>query len=69
MGSADFWAFDRMRRGPLREECETIEEVIEPDLIQQSYLQRTQRGRIATLAAYRRLGVAPPSRGVEMFGV
>jgi Holliday junction DNA helicase RuvB len=28
-------------------------------LIQQGYLQRTPRGRIATLAAYRHLGVAP----------
>ncbi|MFZ3129462.1 MAG: Holliday junction branch migration DNA helicase RuvB [Rhodoferax sp.] len=42
------------------EERETIEDVIEPYLIQQGYLQRTPRGRIATLAAYRHLGVAPP---------
>jgi hypothetical protein len=35
----------------------TIEDVIEPYLIQQGYLQRTPRGRIATLAAYRHLGV------------
>jgi Holliday junction DNA helicase RuvB len=41
------------------EERETIEDVIEPYLIQQGYLQRTPRGRIATLAAYRHLGVAP----------
>jgi len=34
--------------------------VIEPYLIQQGYLQRTPRGRIATAAAYRHLGVAPP---------
>jgi len=43
------------------EERETIEDVIEPYLIQQGYLQRTPRGRIATLAAYRHLGVVPPS--------
>jgi Holliday junction DNA helicase RuvB len=43
------------------EERDTIEDVIEPFLIQQGYLQRTPRGRIATLAAYRHLGVAPPS--------
>ena len=43
------------------EERETIEDVIEPYLIQQGYLQRTPRGRIATLAAYRHLGVAPPA--------
>jgi Holliday junction DNA helicase RuvB len=43
------------------EERETIEDVIEPYLIQQGYLQRTPRGRIATLAAYRHLGVVPPT--------
>jgi Holliday junction DNA helicase RuvB len=42
------------------EERETIEDVIEPYLIQQGYLQRTPRGRVATLAAYRHLGVEPP---------
>ncbi|MDD2712618.1 MAG: Holliday junction branch migration DNA helicase RuvB [Simplicispira sp.] len=45
------------------EEAGTIEDVIEPYLIQQGYVQRTQRGRIATLAAYRHLGVAPPQAG------
>jgi holliday junction DNA helicase RuvB len=44
------------------EEAGTIEDVIEPYLIQQGYLQRTPRGRVATLAAYRHLGVAPPQR-------
>jgi holliday junction DNA helicase RuvB len=44
------------------EDRETIEDVIEPYLIQQGYLQRTPRGRVATLAAYRHLGVAPPKR-------
>ncbi|HEY8358800.1 MAG TPA: Holliday junction branch migration DNA helicase RuvB, partial [Ramlibacter sp.] len=42
------------------EERDTIEDVIEPYLIQQGYLQRTPRGRIATMAAYRHLGVVPP---------
>jgi len=42
------------------EEPGTIEDVIEPYLIQQGYLQRTPRGRIATHAAYRHLGVTPP---------
>ena len=41
------------------EEPGTIEDVIEPFLIMQGFLQRTPRGRIATLAAYRHLGVAP----------
>ncbi len=51
------------------EEPGTIEDVIEPYLIQQGYLQRTPRGRIATLAAYRHLGVAPPAgAGGGLFG-
>ncbi len=49
------------------EERETIEDVIEPYLIQQGYLQRTPRGRIATLAAYRHLGVTPPKSEPELF--
>jgi holliday junction DNA helicase RuvB len=48
------------------EEPGTIEDVIEPYLIQQGYLQRTPRGRIATLAAYRHLGVAPPAGSSEL---
>src|SRR5690349_21419143 len=50
------------------EERDTIEDVIEPYLIQQGYLQRTPRGRIATLAAFRHLGVAPPKNDGELFG-
>jgi Holliday junction DNA helicase RuvB len=50
------------------EERDTIEDVIEPYLIQQGFLQRTPRGRIATLAAYRHLGVAPPQAAGELFG-
>ena len=42
------------------EERDTIEDVIEPYLIQQGFLQRTPRGRIATMAAYRHLGLAAP---------
>jgi Holliday junction DNA helicase RuvB len=51
------------------EERETIEDVIEPYLIQQGYLQRTPRGRIATLAAYRHLGVTPPKISDGLFEV
>jgi len=43
------------------EERDTIEDVLEPFLIQQGYLQRTQRGRIATPLAYRHLGLAQAS--------
>ncbi|MDH3209168.1 MAG: Holliday junction branch migration DNA helicase RuvB [Burkholderiaceae bacterium] len=49
------------------EEAGTIEDVIEPFLIQQGFLQRTPRGRIATLAAYRHLGVTAPRQGGELF--
>jgi len=49
------------------EERDTIEDVIEPYLIQQGYLQRTPRGRVATLAAYRHLGAAPPQRASDLF--
>jgi holliday junction DNA helicase RuvB len=49
------------------EERDTIEDVIEPYLIQQGYLQRTPRGRIATLAAYRHLGVLPSKNSAELF--
>ena len=49
------------------EESGTIEDVLEPYLIQQGYLQRTPRGRIATLAAFRHLGVAPPASAGALF--
>ena len=49
------------------EEAGTIEDVIEPYLIQQGYLQRTPRGRVATLAAWRHLGLAPPARADDLF--
>ncbi|MCY4746280.1 Holliday junction branch migration DNA helicase RuvB [Pelomonas sp. UHG3] len=52
------------------EEAGTIEDVIEPYLIQQGFLQRTPRGRVATLAAYRHLGLTPPGNkaGPGLFG-
>jgi Holliday junction DNA helicase RuvB len=51
------------------EERDTIEDVLEPFLIQQGYLQRTQRGRIATPLAYRHFGLvqASPQTGGELF--
>ncbi len=42
------------------EPTETVEEVIEPFLIQQGLLLRTPRGRVATRAAWQHLGLAPP---------
>jgi len=54
------------------EEPGTIEDVIEPYLIQQGYIQRTPRGRVATTAAYRHLGLAAPAgrsgSGGDLFG-
>ena len=47
------------------EESGTIEDVIEPYLIQQGYLQRTPRGRIATAAAWRHLGLVQPVRAAD----
>ena len=43
------------------EERDTIEDVLEPYLIQQGYLQRTSRGRVATRQAYEHFGLTPPS--------
>ena len=40
---------------------DTIEDVLEPFLIQQGFLQRTPRGRIATAAIYRHFGLAAPT--------
>ena len=42
------------------EERDTIEDVLEPYLIQQGYLHRTPRGRIASPSAYRHFGLATP---------
>ena len=49
------------------EEPGTIEDVIEPYLIQQGFLQRTPRGRVATQAAWRHLGLVPPSTRGDLF--
>lgn len=45
------------------EESETVEDVYEPFLVQIGFLQRTSTGRKATPAAYKHLGIAPPSGG------
>src|SRR6188508_3322728 len=49
------------------EERDTIEDVLEPYLIQQGFLQRTSRGRVATALAYRHFGLATPSGGADLF--
>jgi Holliday junction DNA helicase RuvB len=44
------------------EERGTIEDVLEPYLIQQGYLMRTPRGRVATARAYRHFGLPEPAQ-------
>ena len=45
----------------------TLEEVYEPFLIQQGFLERTPRGRCATPLAYHRFGIKPPSSQAALF--
>lgn len=47
------------------EEPETIEEVVEPFLLQRGLVTRTPRGRVATVGAYEHLGVNPPAGADE----
>ena len=47
------------------EDAATIEEVHEPFLIMQGYLQRTPRGRMAMPSAYLKIGAPPPPRPDE----
>jgi Holliday junction DNA helicase RuvB len=49
------------------EERDTIEDVLEPFLIQQGFLQRTSRGRVATALAYRHFGLASPGANPDLF--
>jgi Holliday junction DNA helicase RuvB len=50
------------------EEAGTIEEVHEPFLIMEGYLQRTPRGRQATDKAYVHIGIVPPTQSGTLFG-
>jgi Holliday junction DNA helicase RuvB len=45
----------------LGDERDVIEEVIEPFLIQEGFIQRTPRGRLLTRAAFRHLDLQPPA--------
>ena len=49
------------------EEAGTIEEVHEPFLIMEGYIQRTPRGRSVTEKAYRHLGIVPPGKASTLF--
>ncbi len=54
----------------LSEPRDAIEEIVEPYLIQQGFVQRTPRGRLLTPQAFRHLGLAPPSGpGAGQFGL
>ncbi|ACY49524.1 Holliday junction branch migration DNA helicase RuvB [Rhodothermus marinus] len=45
----------------------TLEEVYEPYLIQEGFLERTPRGRVATIRAYQHFGLTPPARTGSLF--
>jgi Holliday junction DNA helicase RuvB len=47
------------------EEQETLEDVYEPFLLQQGFLERTPRGRVAARRAYEHLGMVPPARSAQ----
>ena len=49
----------------ISEEKDTIEDVIEPYLIQSGFIQRTPRGRIATPMAYQHFKITPPSQNQQ----
>ena len=49
------------------EDADTLQDVYEPYLIQQGFLERTLRGRCATPHAYRRFGITPPQRQATLF--
>jgi holliday junction DNA helicase RuvB len=51
----------------LGEARDTIEDVIEPYLIQQGFLERTPRGRVASVRAYQHLGLTAPARPSDLF--
>jgi Holliday junction DNA helicase RuvB len=53
----------------LSEPRDAIEDIIEPFLIQQGFIQRTPRGRLLTAAAFKHLGLAEPKRDPGQFGL
>lgn len=52
----------------INEDAGTIEDVIEPYLIQLGFIARTPRGRVALKAAYDHLGVKPTKKAIEQIG-
>ena len=53
----------------LSEPRDAIEDIIEPYLLQQGFLQRTPRGRVLTVNAFRHLGLKEPAREAMQFGL
>lgn len=51
----------------ISEERDTIEDVIEPYLIQHGFLHRTPRGRVATPSTWTHLGLTPPKTNADLF--
>jgi Holliday junction DNA helicase RuvB len=53
----------------IAEARDAVEDVIEPFLMQQGFIQRTPRGRLLTGAAFKHLGLAEPARDPSQFGL
>ena len=53
----------------LGEETDTLEEVLEPFLVKEGFLQRTPRGRVAAAKAWTHLGLKPPAGGAPLLGL
>jgi Holliday junction DNA helicase RuvB len=51
----------------LSESRDSLEEVIEPFLLQQGLIQRTPRGRMLAQKAWTHLGIAPPKPRADLF--
>jgi Holliday junction DNA helicase RuvB len=49
----------------ISEEKDTIEDVLEPYLMQSGFIHRTPRGRVATQMAYEHFGILPPQQGTQ----
>ena len=51
----------------ISEERDTVEDVLEPYLIQQGFIMRTPRGRVVTQHAYRHFGIKPNAHNQDLF--
>ena len=56
-------------RRTVAESRDAVEDVIEPYLLQQGFIQRTPRGRVACAKAYAHLGLSPPQRPAAQPGL